>query len=122
MCGTGVISRINTISSPAACIARMAVSRPAPGPLTMTSAFFIPCPTASLLAFSAAICAAKGVPFFAPLKPIAPLDAQETVSPVAVLMVTIVLLNVDCMCATPFEAVFFAFLPVFLFICLAFLF
>ena len=38
---------------------------------------------------------ANGVPFFAPLNPIAPLDAQDTVSPVVVLIVTIVLLNVD---------------------------
>lgn len=89
------MSRINTISSPAACKARIAVSRPAPGPLTSTSAFFIPWLTASLLAFSAAICAANGVPFFAPLKPMAPLDAQETVSPLVVLIVTIVLLKVD---------------------------
>jgi hypothetical protein len=50
---------------------------------------------ASLLAFSAAICAANGVPFFAPLKPIAPLEAHDIVSPVAELIVTIVLLNVD---------------------------
>jgi len=48
-----------------------------------------------LLAFSAAICAAKGVPFFDPLNPIAPLDAQDTVSPFVVLIVTMVLLNVD---------------------------
>ena len=71
------MSRIKTISSPAAWSARIAVSLPAPGPFTRTSAFFIPNPTASLLAFSAAICAAKGVPFFAPLKPIAPLEAHE---------------------------------------------
>jgi len=47
-----------------------------------------------LLAFSAAICAAKGVPFFAPLKPIAPDEDHETVSPTTVLIVIIVLLNV----------------------------
>jgi len=49
------------------------------------------------------------VPFFAPLNPIAPLDAQATVSPLVVLIVIIVLLNVDCICAIPLGAVFFCF-------------
>jgi hypothetical protein len=90
-----VISRITVISNPAACNALIAVSRPAPGPVTTTSAFFIPWLTASLLAFSAAICAANGVPFFAPLNPIAPAEPQDNVSPTTVLFVIIVLLNLS---------------------------
>jgi len=48
-----------------------------------------------LLAFSAAIWAAKGVPFLAPLNPIAPAEAQDIVSPMVLVIVTIVLLKVD---------------------------
>ena len=95
LCGTGVISRIKVISNPVAWRARIAVSLPAPGPQTSTSAFFTPWVIASLLAFSAAICAANGVPFFAPLNPMAPAEAQEIVSPETLVIVTIVLLNVD---------------------------
>ena len=72
---------------------------------------------ASLLAFSAAICAANGVPFFAPLKPIAPADAQEIVSPFTLVIVTIVLLKVDWIWATPLGAAFLFFLMwIFLFV------
>ena len=46
-------------------------------------------------AFSAAVCAAKGVLLRAPLNPELPADAHETVSPVKFVIVTIVLLNVD---------------------------
>ena len=49
---------------------------------------------ASLLTFSAAIWAAKGVPFFAPLNPLLPADDQDIVSPFKSLIVTIVLLRV----------------------------
>ena len=49
------------IFRPAALIARTADSRPGPGPLTKTSTLFIPNSTATVLALSAAICAANGV-------------------------------------------------------------
>ena len=73
----------------------MAVSRPDPCPFTKISTFFIPVPNASKAAFSAAVCAAKGVLFLAPLKPELPADAHETVSPAKFVIVTIVLLKVD---------------------------
>ena len=50
---------------------------------------------------SAAICAANGVDFFEPLKPRLPAEAQAIVEPVLSVIVTIVLLNEEWMCATP---------------------
>jgi hypothetical protein len=52
-------------------------------------------------ALSAAVWAAKGVPFFAPLNPLEPADAQEIASPDWSVIVTIVLLKVELMWATP---------------------
>lgn len=52
---------------------------------------------AFLAALSAAVWAANGVPFFAPLKPHEPALAQEMASPRLSEMVTIVLLKVDWM-------------------------
>jgi len=75
------MSRISVISSPAPCSARIAVSLPAPGPLTMTSIWRIPWSIARRAALSAAVWAAKGVPFFAPLNPLDPALAQEITSP-----------------------------------------
>src|SRR5512132_4029939 len=83
------------ISSPAAWSDRMAASRPAPGPFTHTSTFFKPSDTASLVADSAAICAANGVLLRDPLNPTLPALAQATVWPSMSEMVTMVLLNVD---------------------------
>src|SRR5690606_41508087 len=79
----------------------MAASRPAPGPLTITSTLFIPCSIAAFAADSAAICAANGVLFREPLKPRLPELAQEIALPCGSVIVTIVLLNVERMCATP---------------------
>src|SRR5207253_8540740 len=45
--------------------------------------------------------AANGVLLRAPLNPAVPADAQEIVSPLVSVIVTIVLLNVALMCATP---------------------
>src|SRR5437667_12849174 len=52
-------------------------------------------------ACSAARPAANGVLLRAPLNPTVPADAQEIVSPLVSVMVTIVLLNVALICATP---------------------
>ena len=52
-------------------------------------------------AASAAICAANGVDLRDPLKPTLPGDAHEMVLPSWSVMVTIVLLKDDLMCATP---------------------
>jgi hypothetical protein len=52
-------------------------------------------------AFSEAICAAKGVDFFEPLKPADPDDSQQTQLPPASVIVMIVLLKLAAMCATP---------------------
>src|SRR4051794_28676452 len=80
---------------------RIACSRPAPGPLTLTSTSIIPLLRAVWAAFSAARPAAKGVLLRAPLKPTVPADAQLIVSPLVSVMVTIVLLKVALMWATP---------------------
>ena len=82
-------------SMPAACKARIAASRPAPGPLTNTSAERMPWSIAALAACSAAICAAKGVLLREPLNPSQPADAQAIVFPLESVIVTIVLLNVE---------------------------
>ena len=88
--------------------ARMAASLPTPGPLTKTVNSWSPCSRALLAADSAVVCAAKGVDFFAPLKPRPPADAHEIVLPMRSVMVTIVLLKVACMKAFP-SAIFFFF-------------
>src|SRR3954465_6014813 len=61
----------------------------------------MPCLRAFCAACSAARPAAKGVLFRAPLKPTEPAEAQEMVSPLVSVMVTIVLLKVALMWATP---------------------
>jgi len=50
---------------------------------------------------SAAICAAKGVPLREPLNPTEPALDHASTSPCGSVIVTIVLLNVACTCATP---------------------
>ena len=93
MCGTGVTSLMLVTSIPHACRARIAASLPEPGPLTITSTDFKPCTNAALAAVSAAICAAYGVDFLEPLKPISPALAQERALPSESVNVTIVLLK-----------------------------
>src|SRR5438128_2969717 len=101
LCGSGVTSSIALMDKPAACRAVMADSRPEPGPLTRTSISLRP----NLVAFSAAVSAArwaaKGVLLRLPLKPTVPAEAKHKVSPLVSVMVTIVLLKVALMCATP---------------------
>src|SRR5688572_26849207 len=86
---------------PAFCRLRIACSRPAPGPFTFTSTSTMPLLRAVWAAFSAARPAANGVLLRAPLNPTVPADAHEIVSPFVSVIVTIVLLNVALMCATP---------------------
>src|SRR5207247_3705711 len=99
LCACGVTSFTPMISRPAAASERIAVSRPEPGPFTKTSTFCSPCSWARRAAASAASCAANGVDLREPLKPTLPALAQERVFPWRSVMVTIVLLNVDLMCA-----------------------
>src|SRR5438093_247846 len=100
-CGIGVTSRIAVISRPTACSERMAASRPAPGPRTKTSICLSPCSIALRAASSAAVCAANGVDLREPLKPALPALDHDTTLPVLSVSVTIVLLNVAWMWATP---------------------
>src|SRR5438132_11468161 len=101
LCGSGVTSSIALTDRPAACRAVMADSRPEPGPLTRTSISFRP----NLVAFSAQVSAARwaanGVLLRLPLKPTVPAEAKHRVSPLVSVMVTMVLLKVDLMWATP---------------------
>ena len=82
---------------PADCSAVMALSRPEPGPLTLTSTSLTP----NLIAFSAACWAAhwpaNGVLLRLPLKPQVPALDQHRVSPLVSVMVTVVLLKVALM-------------------------
>src|SRR5437016_6828520 len=105
----GVTSLIDLMSSPDAASARMADSRPAPGPLTFTSTERTPCSCANCAAFCAATCAANGVPLREPLNPILPALDQERVLPIGSEMATMVLLNVAEIDATPCGTFFFSF-------------
>src|SRR5262245_28763939 len=86
---------------PAACRAVMADSRPEPGPLTRTSISFRPNFDARSATVSAARWAANGVLLRLPLKPTVPAEAKQSVSPLVSVIVTMVLLNVALMWATP---------------------
>src|SRR5438309_890633 len=78
----------------------MALSRPEPGPLTLTSTSLTPNLVAVDAAVSAARCAANGVLLRLPLKPTVPDEAQHNASPLGSVIVTVVLLNVALMCTT----------------------
>ena len=92
-------SRIDFTSMPIVCSARMADSRPDPGPLTRTSTERRPSVLATLPAAIAACVAANGVPLREPLKPTPPaLDHAITFPSVSVIVI-IVLLNDAWMCA-----------------------
>ncbi len=93
MCGIGVTSRIDFTSSPTVCSARIADSRPDPGPLTRTSSERMPTILAALPALSAAWVAANGVPLREPLKPMPPALDHATTLPSVSVIVTVVLLN-----------------------------
>src|SRR6267378_4800860 len=86
---------------PEACRAVMADSRPEPGPLTRTSISLRPNLAARSAQVSAARWAANGVLLRLPLKPTVPAEAKHKVSPLVSVMVTIVLLKVALMWATP---------------------
>src|SRR5439155_20647713 len=87
--------------SPADCRAVMADSRPEPGPFTRTSTSRRPNLVAFSATVSAARCAANGVLLRLPLKPTVPAEAKQSTSPLVSVIVTIVLLNVALMWATP---------------------
>ena len=95
MCGIGVTSVIETTCMPAACKARIAASRPEPGPRTYTSTCLSPNSMALRAAFSAARPAANGVPLREPLNPDVPALAQASTLPWRSEIDTTVLLNVD---------------------------
>src|SRR3954451_22324808 len=63
----------------------------------------MPCSIARRAASSAASCAANGVLLREPLNPREPADDHATVAPLMSVMVTMVLLKVDWMCAMPVE-------------------
>src|SRR5215212_914505 len=111
LCGTGVISEIERTLSPIACTARIAFSRPGPGPLTNRSTSWIPNCWAALIACSAARRAANGVLLREPLKPAEPALPHATVFPSVSVIVTIVLLKEAKICTCPEDKerlVFFA--------------
>src|SRR5437868_9644589 len=116
LCGIGVTSRIDFTSSPTVWRARIADSRPEPGPFTRTSSDRMPTVFAALPALSAAWVAANGVPLREPLKPIPPALDHATTLPSVSVIVTVVLLNEAWMCASPWWTIFFSprFLNVFL--------
>src|SRR5437016_12887980 len=106
--GIGVTSRIDFTSSPTVCRARIADSRPDPGPLTRTSSERIPTPFAAFPALSAACVAANGVPLRDPLKPMPPALDHATTLPSVSVIVTTVLLNEAWTCARPWWTIRFS--------------
>ena len=89
MCGIGVESLIPRTSRPDVARARIADSRPDPGPLTRTSTVRIPTSFALDAAVIDACCAANGVPLRDPRKPSDPALDQEIVLPSGSEIVTI---------------------------------
>lgn len=98
--GKGVTSSIALIESPEAWRAVIALSRPDPGPLTLTSTSLTPNFVAAAAEVSAARWAANGVLLRLPLKPTVPDEAQQSVSPFGSVIVTSVLLKVALTCTT----------------------
>jgi hypothetical protein len=74
---------------------RMDDSRPDPTPLTITAASRIPIAPALAPIISPTLAAAKGVPFFAPLKPMAPDDDVDKTLPLLSVRTSWVLLYVE---------------------------
>src|SRR5437764_2816679 len=101
LCGMGVTSRIDFTSSPTVCSARIADSRPEPGPFTRTSSERMPTAFAALPALSAACVAANGVPLRDPLNPMPQALDHATTLPSVSVIVPVVLLNEAWMCASP---------------------
>src|SRR5215213_4950511 len=86
----------------------MACSRPAPGPLTKTSTWRMPCSIARRAAPSADSAAAYGVLLRDPLKPAVPALPHATVEPPRSVIVMIVLLKLAWMWAWPAGTFFFS--------------
>jgi len=101
LCGTGVVSLMMLMASPALCKPRTADSRPAPGPLKFTSHSFMPRAIASRAAFWAATVAAKAEDLRDPAKFDFPADDHEMTFPAKSVIATIVLLNVALTWAIP---------------------
>jgi hypothetical protein len=112
LCGIGVVSLMDLMSIPLAWSARIADSRPAPGPVTRTSTERTPFSFACSAQFAAASWAAKGVPFREPLNPIRPAEDQARMFPSWSAIAMIVLLNDACTVATACGMFFFSFRPV----------
>jgi len=95
------MSSMDFTINPACCNAVIALSRPLPGPLILTSTSLMP----NFIAFSAAcwaaICPANGVLFRLPLKLQVPPVDQHRVSPLVSVIVTIVLLKDALIYAIP---------------------
>src|SRR6266478_8761146 len=107
--GIGVLSLIARTSRPDVANARIADSRPDPGPLTRTSTTRSPTSFALEAAVMDACCAANGVPLRDPRNPREPALDQEIVFPSGSAMVTMVLLKVACTCTIPLWTMRFSF-------------
>src|SRR5207302_9755783 len=95
---------------PALLIARMAASRPPPGPFTRTSHCCMPASIAFRAASYAACCAANGVPLREPRKPRAPEDDCAIRLPSRSVIEIIVLLNDAAIYTIATGIFFFSFL------------
>lgn len=92
LCGIGVVSETDTISSPDICSPFTAAIRPAPNPLTSTRTESMPLSRDTSPHLCPHVCAANDVERFAPLNPTEPHEAQLIVRPSALVTVILVLL------------------------------
>src|SRR3989338_6248975 len=101
LCGTGVKSLINCISKPFDANVLIADSLPEPIPLTLIPTSFNPINLACSAINSETLDAAYGVPFLAPLNPMAPQEEDSMTFPPRSVSVAIVLLKVERIFKTP---------------------
>jgi hypothetical protein len=107
LCGTGVTSFIDVMKTPFETKPRTEDSRPEPVPLITTATSFSPIAWAFTARVSPTFAAAKGVPFFAPLKPRAPAEEAKIALPFVSVKSSFVLLYVDCTYKVPLSRRFF---------------
>jgi len=106
LCGTGVTSLIELMTIPLEINPLIPDSRPDPTPFTTTDTSRIPITDALPPRISPTFAAANGVPFFAPLKPIAPDDDVASTFPFTSVKTIFVLLYVDSTCKIPVSTFF----------------
>ena len=103
----GVLSTIEVMLIPLLAMPLIAASLPEPIPLTAMDASVRPIALPFSKASFATKVAAYGVDFLEPLKPRLPAEDQITTSPIEFVILTMVLLYVECILMIPLASCFF---------------